>query len=270
MIRSCSGLTSMNFGSNLKLTDCSSWGTPGSQSGGGPERSHTGCTGHGFTFPGEADDARSSEGRPDGTGRASTSRGWFRVEAAGVRAARRLLHARVRVVRECQRLRERAASPSRCPRWPVERPDGRRASRTRQGSGPADRSVPPVEESPRCLLPGWSGWNSSLGPFDEGGRNLVAHDHDAQNAIVAEERRDPEASRVNRRVTSPRGGETGRRSAPHRGYQFEHGREHPDRKCRAPKPPRDVPDCTADSTDVSGAVIAEIAGFLTLMFPPWR
>src|SRR5207247_8391595 len=103
----------------------------------------------------------------------------------------------------------------------------------------------PVEEAPRCLPPAWCGEHSSFRPFDECRRNLVAHDHDAQNAIVAEQRRGAETGRVNRRVTGPCRGETGRGPAPHRGDQLEHWSGNPRPQCVATGVSGDVPDCTA-------------------------
>ncbi len=167
-----------------------------------------------LTFPAEADDARSSAGRPDETRHARASRGGSGVDRLSVRSARRRPRARARVVPD-RRARVDERETLLAPRW--RRSAGRRGFRTRQESSPARRRGQPVEESRPCLLP-----PSSFRPFDECRRDLVADDHDAQDTIVAQHRRGPEPGCFNRRVTSRRRGQIRRRPAPHRGYQSEH------------------------------------------------
>ena len=81
---------------------------------------------------------------------------------------------------------------------------------------------PPAEEAEPSVPPVSARRISSVHPFDKSWRNLIAHDHDAQDAIVTEERCGSEPRRFDRRIARPCGGKATRRSAPHRGNQPEH------------------------------------------------
>jgi hypothetical protein len=114
-----------------------------------------------FSVAAEADEATRPRGRPDGARRARGSRESSCVACAAVRSAHRPLHARIRVVgdrRPC--LSAYKASPARV--WPlaVRCVDAGRGCRRRPGSSPANRRVPPLEESRPCLLTGWIGEDS--------------------------------------------------------------------------------------------------------------
>jgi hypothetical protein len=114
-----------------------------------------------FTVAGDADEASRPRGRPDGACRARDSRKSSCVACPAVRSARRPLHARTRVVgdrRPC--LSDHEAPPARV--WPlaVQCVDAGRGCRRRRGSSPANRRVPPLEESRPCLLPDWIGEDS--------------------------------------------------------------------------------------------------------------
>jgi len=63
---------------------------------------------------------------------------------------------------------------------------------------------------------------SPFRPLDERGRNLVTHNHDAQDAIVAQQDRGTEPGRLHRGVASPRRREVRRGPAPHGCNQSEH------------------------------------------------
>ena len=62
----------------------------------------------------------------------------------------------------------------------------------------------------------------AFGPLDKGRRNLVAHDHDAHDAIVLQQGRDAVAGGLNRGISGPRRGNVGGGATSHRRNQFEH------------------------------------------------
>jgi hypothetical protein len=177
-----------------------------------------------FTTPAEGHAARYPESALDGAGSATAALRVCRTACRRACSAPRRLHARARDVR---RWHQRWDGPGRCrPRQHESaqgRLDRRRVYRMHRGSAPMSRSVPPGQEAPRCLLRDSDARASSFHPFDKRRRNFVSDDHDAQDAIVAQQCRDAEPRRRDGWISRPHFGDSGGRSASHRGYQFEHG-----------------------------------------------
>lgn len=84
------------------------------------------------------------------------SRGWSGAASPLVRSVRRLLRACVRAVRDRRPPPDQREARAPTEQWCRERPDASRAVPGRQGSSPPGPRVPPVEESRRCSLLGWS------------------------------------------------------------------------------------------------------------------